>query len=190
MTDLHATFQMKALSSFFAAQGASDLQVAYTDLADWVQQPAPVVTDWQAVEFSFNRLFVGPKAPIAPLFASVYLEAEPQLMGPSTMRVREIYALAGLRSPLKNQLPEDHISYELDCLRQFTVALNQIPSADEMKAMRDYLLFNHLQRWLPTFIKRVRRAENGHEAILFVVDCLAVWLEREVANGRLPQATH
>lgn len=186
MTDLYTAFQMKALSRFFAAQNATDLQAAYIDLADWVQQPAPDVKDWQAVEFSFNRLFVGPKAPIAPPFASVYLEAEPQLMGPSTLRVREIYALAGLQSPLKNKVPEDHISYELDCLRQFSVALNQIPSA-EMGALRDYLLFDHLQHWLPTFINRIRQAEDVHEAILFVVDCLAGWLERELANGRLPQ---
>lgn len=186
MTDLYTAFQMKALSRFFAAQNATELQAAYADLTDWVQEPAPEVEAWQAVEFSFNRLFVGPKAPIAPPFASVYLEAEPQLMGPTTMRVREIYELAGLQSPLKNRIPEDHISYELDCLRQFSVALNQIPSP-EMNAMRDYLLFNHLQRWLPSFIKRIRGADNVHQAILFVVDCLAAWLERELENGRLPE---
>ncbi len=183
MTDLYTAFQMKALSRFFAAQNAAELQAAYLDLSAWVRQPAPAVDDWQAVEFSFNRLFVGPKAPIAPPFASVYLEPEPQLMGASTMRVREIYGLAGLQSPLKNKVPEDHISYELDCLRQFSVALNQIPST-EMSAMRNYLLTT-MQRWLPSFIQRIRSAANVHEAILFVVDCLDAWLEREVENGRL-----
>jgi putative dimethyl sulfoxide reductase chaperone len=182
MTNLYASFQMRALSLFFAAKNRAELEAAYTDLTNWVRQPAPVVDDWQAVEFSFNRLFVGPKAPVAPPFASVYLEAEPQLMGASTMRVREIYQLAGLQSPLKNKVPEDHISYELDCLRQFSVALNQIPS-NEMSGMRDYLL-SSMQRWLPLLIQRIRSAENVHAAILFVVDCLDAWLAREVENGR------
>lgn len=189
MTDLHMIFQMNALSRFFVAKNASELQVAYSDLTYWAKQTAPEVTDWQAVEFCFNRLFIGPRAPIAPLFASVYLESEPQLMGPSTMRIREIYELAGLRSPLKNRIPEDHISYELDCLHQISVSLNKIPS-NEMIAMRDYLFQSHLQRWLPSFIHRVRSADNVHEAILFVVDCLDAWLasEMEMENGRLPTA--
>jgi TorA maturation chaperone TorD len=186
MTDLCTAFQMKALSHFFAAQNGAELEAAYVDLANWVSQPAPAVNDWRAVEFSFNRLFVGPKAPTAPPFASVYLEPEPQLMGPSTLRVRQIYQLAGLQSPLKNKVPDDHISYELDCLRQFSVALNQIPST-EMSALRDYLLINHLQCWLPSFIRRVRTATNVHGAILFVVDCLEAWLLREVENSRLAQ---
>ena len=182
MTNLYTAFQMKALSQFFAAQNREEMEAAFVDLTNWARQPLPVVEDWQAVEFSFNRLFVGPKAPIAPPFASVYLEPEPQLMGASTMRVREIYQLAGLQSPLKNKVPEDHISYELDCLRQFSVALNQIPSP-EMSAMRDYLL-SSMQRWLPLFTERIRSAENVHEVILFVVDCLDAWLAREVENGR------
>lgn len=183
MTNLHMAHQMNTLSRFFVAQNASELQAAYIDLTFWAKQPAPEVADWQAVEFCFNRLFIGPRAPIAPLFASVYLEAEPQLMGPSTMRVREIYELAGLKSPLKNIIPEDHISYELDCLHQFSVSLNEIPS-DEIIAMRDYLFQSHLQRWLPSFIHRIRSAEGVHEAILFVVDCLDAWLASEIENGR------
>lgn len=184
--DPYTNFQLKAVSQFFAAKNAAELQSAYAELTTWVNKPAPIVTDWQAVEFSFNRLFVGPKAPVAPPFASVYLEAEPQLMGQTTMQVRKIYELAGLQSPLKNKIPEDHISYELDGYRQFSVALNQIPST-EMSAMRDYLLTSHLQKWLPIFIDRIRSTPNVHEAILFVVDCLDVWLKGEMENGRIPQ---
>lgn len=183
MTDLHTISQLKALSNFFAARNAAELEAAYHELTAWVQQPAPVVASWQAVEFSFNRLFVGPRAPVAPPFASVYLEAEPQLMGRSTMQVRDLYELAGLQSPLKNKVPEDFISYELDGLRQLSVALSQVPST-EMGDIRHFLLHNHMQQWLPRFIDRIRSTEGVHEAILFVVDCLAACLMLETANGR------
>jgi TorA maturation chaperone TorD len=179
------TAQLKGLRDFFIAPSAAELSVAYDYLADWVAQPAPTVVDWQTVEFAYNRLFVGPKAPLAPPFASVYLEPEPQLMGKSTMQVRQIYALVGLESPLKNRMPEDHISFELDAYRQLCVALTEVRSA-ELTGLRTYFLNRHLYRWLPQFISRVRQTDDVPVAIHFVVDCLGDWLAKELSISREP----
>lgn len=179
MTDPQTTAQLKGLRDFFSARNAAELEVAYAYLADWVSQPAPAVTDWQVVEFAFNRLFVGPRTPLAPPFASIYLEPEPQLMGQSTRQVRQIYELAGLQSPLKNIIPEDHLSFELDAYRQLSIALVGVPSA-ELTALRRYFLNRHLRRWLPQFISRVRSAEATPQAIHFVIDCLEALLAQEL----------
>jgi TorA maturation chaperone TorD len=185
MTDPQTTAQLKGLRDFFIARNAAELGAAYAYLADWVNQPAPAVTDWQAIEFAFNRLFVGPKAPVAPPFASVYLEPEPQLMGQSTLHVRQIYELVGLRSPLKNIIPEDHLSFELDAYRQLAVASTEVASP-ELTALQHYFLNRHMHRWLPEFISRVRLAEAVPEAIHFVIDCLEAWLTHELSISRVP----
>ncbi len=183
MSDPQTIAQLKAMRDFFSARNATELAAAYTYLADWVSQPAPVVTDWQPVEFAFNRLFVGPKTLLAPPFASVYLEPEPQLMGQSTLQVRQIYQLVGLESPWKNIIPEDHLSFELDAYRQLSIAAQQVQSK-ELQALQDYLLTRHLNIWLPQFIERVKTAVSVPAAIIFVVECLAAWLNRELSLSR------
>lgn len=181
--------QLKGLRDFFNARNAAELRTAYTYLADWVERPAPVVVDWQAVEFAFNRLFVGPKAPVAPPFASIYLEPEPQLMGQSTLQVRQLYALAGLQFRDKNIIPEDHISFELDVCRQLTLALTAVDSA-ELRMLYDYFVHRHLHGWLPQFIHHVHTADAVPNAIYFVIDCLDGWLTHEVSMHQDAEAQH
>lgn len=183
MIDPQTAAHLKGLRDFFIARNASELNAAYNYLVGWTHAPTPAVTDWQAVEFDFNRLLVGPRAPIAPPFASVYLEPEPQLMGQSTMKIRQIYDLVGLQSPVKNIIPEDHISFELDAYHQLAIASAEVPSA-ELTALQHYLLHHHMRHWLPQFINRVRSAEAVPPAIHFVIDCLEAWLTQELAINR------
>lgn len=164
------------LRDFFMAQNAAGLAAAYSHLA-----AAPPVPDWQNVEFAFNRLFVGPKAPIAPPFASIYLEPEPQLMGRSTLNVRYLYQMIGLTSPKQNSLPDDHLGLELDAYYQLQTVLSQVSSA-ELMALQEYFLIGHLNRWLPKFISRVKAAPDTPVPIIFVVDQLNAWLQAEVAS--------
>lgn len=189
MTNPQTAAQLKGLRDFFNARNAAELRTAYTYLADWVDRPAPAVADWQAVEFAFNRLFIGPKAPVAPPFASVYLEPEPQLMGRSTLQVRQLYALVGLQFQDKNVIPEDHISFELDVCRQLTIALTTVDSA-ELRALYDYFLNRHLGRWLPDFIHHVRTAAAVPDAIRFVTDCLDGWLAQALPMHHDAEAQH
>lgn len=177
MTDPQSMARLEAIRDFFVARNARELAAAYARLAD-LEPAAPTVADWQQVEFAFNRLFVGPRSPVAPPFASVYLEAEPQLMGASTLKIRQMYELVGLASPRKNVIPDDHLSFELDAYRQLCLAQQQL-AAGELIALRDYLLNRHLARWLPLFINRVNAAPAVPEAIRFVLNCLDQWLSQE-----------
>lgn len=177
---------LAALRDFFMAQNAAGLAAAYSHLAAARQQAAPPLADWQNVEFAFNRLFVGPKAPSAPPFASVYLEPEPQLMGRSTLNIRYLYQMMGLTSPWQNSLPDDHISLELDAYYQLQTVLSQVNPA-ELTALREYFLLSHLDRWLPKFISRVKTAPDTPAPIIFVVDCLNAWLQAEVSSLKVKE---
>ena len=68
----------------------------------------PDSINWQAEEYAFNRLFVGPQAVPAPPYASVYLEAEPRLMGNAATDMREILQALGLAAP--EGQPDDFIA--------------------------------------------------------------------------------
>lgn len=171
-----------ALRDFFMARDRTELRTAYLALAQAAPQPAPRGIAWDELEFAFNRLFVGPKALFAPPYASVYLEPEPQLMGRTTLKMREFYQLLTLASPARQQLPEDHLGLELDAYRQLQIAATQVNSA-ELFTLLDYLS-NHLQQWVPLFVARVHRAEGTPPALLFVVDQLAQWLAAEEMTNK------
>jgi TorA maturation chaperone TorD len=174
---------LQALQDFFMAVHATEMAASYEALALLADAPAPYVEDWRSVEFAFNRLFVGPKTLLAPPYASVYLEPEPQLMGRTTLQIRELYTLLDLQSPFKNVVPDDHISLELDAYRQLLAAESAI-DAPELELARGYLAA-HLRRWLPAFVARVQGAGVTPPAIWFVAAQLARWV---VTTGDEPHA--
>ncbi|MFW6241995.1 MAG: molecular chaperone TorD family protein [Thermodesulfobacteriota bacterium] len=82
--------RVAALRDFFLAGDGDALKKAFAILAPSFDREAPFVEDWEAAEFVFNRLFVGPAALEAPPYASVYLDEEPVVMGQTTRNVREM----------------------------------------------------------------------------------------------------
>ena len=177
MTESTNCALVTALRDFFMARNQTELRTAYLALAQAAPQPAPRGIAWDELEFAFNRLFVGPKALFAPPYASVYLEPDPQLMGRTTLKMREFYQLLTLASPQRQQLPEDHLGLELDAYRQLQIASTQVNSP-ELLMLLGYLC-NHLSQWVPHFVARVHRAAGTPPALLFVVDQLAQWLADE-----------
>ena len=160
------TDRLRWLSRFFFACNSIELQDAYVGL-----KPTSTVDDWSAVEFSFNRLFAGPRALQAPPYASIYLDGgDTRLMGNSTELMRSLYELMGLESPWLDNIPDDHLGLELDALWQIETALEQVDS-EQLRDLRRYL-FIHLMAWVPQFASRVRTAENVHAVILFVIEQL------------------
>jgi TorA maturation chaperone TorD len=157
---------LEALRDFFLARDATGMRAAYRRLA-LQESEAPAAGDWSALEFAFNRLFVGPQTVPAPPYASVYLDAQPDLMGPTSLKIRHFYEALGLASPWVGSVPDDHIGLELDAWRQLRMALARVES-DELQQAQGFLL-GHLYTWLPLFASRVRGAPEVPEAILFVV---------------------
>jgi len=160
---------VQQLSRFFFASNAVEMMTSYGELATIL--PAPPVDDWSAVEFSFNRLFVGPRALLAPPYASVYLDGDStRLMSESTMKVRQLYELVGLVSPWVNKIPDDHIALELDALWQIEAALEKMDSP-QLQDIHEYLL-TRLQTWVPLFCSRIRCVEDVHPALIHVAGIL------------------
>lgn len=183
MSDFIQSIQQ--LSIFFFASDAKGMKTAYTGLA--MIQPAPTVDDWSAVEFSFNRLFVGPRALLAPPYASIYIDNDAKrVMSESTMQIRQFYGLLGLVSPWLNKIPDDHIALELDALWQIETALSNSDSP-QLQDMRDYLI-EHLQHWVPKFRQRIRSVEDVAPAIIHIVDVLHQSLFQQTLTTALQNA--
>ena len=64
--------------------------------------------------FEFNRLFVGPAAPLAPPYESVYLSPDRLVMQEQTVTVRRCYQAAGLQAASQGTIPDDFIATELE----------------------------------------------------------------------------
>ena len=173
---------IKQLSAFLFASDAMEMKTAYMELAKL--NPAPEVQDWSSVEFSFNRLFVGPRALLAPPYASIYLDDDQsRVMSESTMQIRHFYELLGLVSPWLNKIPDDHIALELDVLWQIETALVNSDSP-HLRDMREYLLA-HLQYWVPKFRQRIHAIDDVNPAIFYIVDMLYQVLFQEMSTTML-----
>lgn len=169
-----------ALRDFFLARTSKDLCAACTKLANANGLLAGTMKsmDWDAAEFVFNKLFVGPKSLQVPPYASYYLEPEPQLMGASTLQVRRLYEMAGLISPLQGQIPCDHLGVELDAAMGMISMANH-SKADEPRALWRYFLNYHLKVWLPLFLEQTRQADDGHPAVDLALSRLELWLNEQ-----------
>jgi TorA maturation chaperone TorD len=172
--------RLSALRDFFMARNGDDLAAAYMTMAHGEVanlDPANAGDNyWQEAQFVFNRLFVGPMALQAPPYASYYLEPEPQLMGKTTLKVRRLYEMAGLVSPLHGRLPDDHLGVELDAALGL-LTLAEHFDVEEPRALWRFFLHEHLASWVPRFLDQARNAETGHPAIDLALDRLEAWLE-------------
>jgi TorA maturation chaperone TorD len=164
-----STTIIQKLSCFFFASNAKEMMTSYGELAIFF--PVPPVDDWSAVEFSFNRLFVGPRALLAPPYASIYLDGDnTRLMNESTIKIRQLYELIGLVSPWLNKIPDDHVALELDALWQIETAMESVDS-HQLRDVHAYLI-THLQSWIPLFYERVLSIDDVHPAVTRVAEIL------------------
>lgn len=163
------------LRDFFMSSQRHALELAAIKLHEHcssnVDFPEIKATDWREVEYDFNRLFVGPMAILAPPYASVYIEIEPQLMGNSTLEVRQLYHALGLSVFRENHIPDDHLAHEIEiCLLLVRQAAEKPVYAEALK----WLAVEHMGKWVPTFIARVKQGAQT-SLILAVTQVLSLW---------------
>lgn len=78
--------------------------------------------EYALLRWDFTRAFVGPCAPVAPPWASYYLEPDRLLFQDTTLAVRKVYARYGIMAGDRlNSEADDHVGIELD----FIFLLNQ-----------------------------------------------------------------
>jgi TorA maturation chaperone TorD/ferredoxin len=103
---------------------------------------------------AYTRLFLGPGAPIAYPYESVYVEG--QLMGATTAKIEDCYAMAGLHvTPANKELP-DHIALELAFMAHLILEEEKNPlQSDFWRSQQRNFLHQHLAQWLPRFCQRI-----------------------------------
>ena len=108
----------------------------------------------EQLNIEMTRLFEGPGLPIAPPYASYYLNDQ-QIMGPSAIAARQFYLQWRALPDSEIRLPDDHIALELGFLahlaQQAAHTENESDRLDALTASREFIQ-NHLKPWLPSFI--------------------------------------
>lgn len=150
------------------------------------------------VQADHARLFVTARDGIAaPPYASWFLDA--RIAGPSTELVRRAYAAQGVESDPDAGEPVDYVSTELEfmfflCRHEQAASLTSDTAAfDAVLDAQISFVHDHLARWLPSFVARVRAAAPG-PVVSAGCDLLEALLrselERACTVGSNPAATN
>ncbi len=172
-----------ALRDFFAARTREEMVRAHDALIPLAascdafegELPAPLgQEDAAALEYAFNRLFVGPGEVAAPPYASVHLDGDHLHMGPSTMDMRALLESLGLQVPDPNVVPDDFLPFELEAYARLLDLLENPKTAEPAGEALVWLGGEHMGKWLPLFLARARKADPPR-AMNFVLDMLDNW---------------
>ena len=144
----------------------------------------------ERLNVEMTRLFEGPGLPIAPPYASYYLN-DKQLMGPPAVAARQFYLQWRALPDGDIRLPDDHIALELGFLAHLAQealrADNETDRLALLSASREFIQ-NHLKPWLPSFIAAHAKVKVdaffiGLTRLLQeVVEADLVWLDTVVEN--------
>lgn len=142
------------LRDFFHAENSDSMRLSLDEISDFIdkkQQYDIEHTNWLMVEHEFNRLFVGPTKLQAAPYSSVYNDPDSVLMGKGTQQVKEVLNALDLNIENENQIPEDHISYEIElCL----LLVDNSQQNDNQKLLHRFVT-DHVNLWLPLFLEKI-----------------------------------
>ncbi len=116
-----------------------------------------------ALEWDFNRLFVGPGEMLAPPWESVYRSKTKLTFQEPTLQVRAVYERFGVQAPAVHREPDDHLGLEL----AFVATLSDLAAATAARddtaqlatcrqTQRDFLQ-DHLLAWAPACLALVEK---------------------------------
>lgn len=142
------------LRDFFHAENSDSMRSSLGEISHFIdkkQQYDIESIDWLMVEYEFNRLFVGPAKLQAAPYSSVYNDPDSILMGKGAQQVKEVLNALGLNIENENQIPEDHISYEIElCL----LLVDNAQQNDNQKLLHRFVT-DHVNLWLPLFLEKI-----------------------------------
>ncbi|MCK9256703.1 MAG: molecular chaperone TorD family protein [Sulfurospirillaceae bacterium] len=164
-------------------QGLRDLFLANDSKAFHLACEALEVNTKNIDEFEgeFNRFFVGPKAPLAAPYASLYLESRGTIMSKTTESVRELYSFMGFVNPKEGSIPEDFLGLELDAYYQL-LHVELVKKIDYLKSLRIFFLKNHILTWIPDFIESVKGAsKKPSNELLALMDLIDAFFNSELS---------
>jgi TorA maturation chaperone TorD len=103
------------------------------------------------------RLFLGPFEVQASPYASSYLEPDGGLMGPTSRRVAELYAAAGLGPGEGPREVPDHLLSELEFM--YFLSFQEVAEGAEPWREQRRRFVSHVASWLPRMLELVLAAE-------------------------------
>lgn len=143
----------------------------------------------QELLVDYTRLFMGPPAPLAKPYGSVWLSGEARVMDESTLALEALYREAGFEVAEELHEPSDHIAVELEFLYLLTFECNESRSAGSEEAaaaweqLRQSFLREHVGAWAFPFTDAVR-ANAGTPFYRQLAEVTARFLRME--RERLP----
>jgi TorA maturation chaperone TorD len=165
---------------------APDLRRGLDLLASFCEHWTPA--QLEALTLDYTRLFLGLDRTLAAPYESVFLSDDHLMFERQTLEVRALYEQYDLQVPKKHQIPDDHLSYEL----QFVAGLcDRLVCAWQgrehgvvtslQKAICQFLDI-HLLRWLPAFCDRVlaHGDTNFYKGMALVARVTAVDLRQDL----------
>ena len=169
--------RIEAFRDFFHYGTKEKMQEAFARLA--LHKALHVDYSWDEEEFLFNKLFIGPMSPFAPMTASVYLEPDGKINKTTTQKIKSLYFEAGLELEGVGSFPEDNLSFELEALR----ILKALCAVDEnFLPIYQELLCEHMSKWIPLFVSRAKEGTQAETAVFHVLTLLDEWIKNEVAS--------
>ena len=171
---------LEAFRDFFHYGRKEHMRQAYSKISALSNTSSdPQNIDWDLEEFTFNRLFIGPMAPLAPAVASVYLDPEGLIQGNVTAEIRTFYESIGLRIDEVGSEPEDSLSYELDACRHLYLLASKVPEATEVY---EAFIHEHIALWVPEFSNRAIEHCQESVAVKDVLMLFSEWVDNEIGN--------
>lgn len=137
--------------------------------------------------WDYNRLFIGPKKPLASTFESVYRSEKNIMMREQTFQVREFYKQVGLEVENINQFPDDFIGFEFQYLFYVSLLISElikreeIEKAQELETIKDEFIKAHPNMWFPEFCNDVK-SESSEEIWKELADFILEVLKIEEAQ--------
>ncbi len=116
-----------------------------------------------ALEWDFNRLFVGPGEMLAPPWESVHRSKTKLTFQEPTLQVRELYRRFGVEAPAVHREPDDHLGLELAFVATLSDQAAEASGRGDtaqlarcFDAQRDFLQ-DHLLAWAPACLGLVEK---------------------------------
>ena len=175
-------FDSVALDAVLALR-VENAPAALTDALD-VMQARLAATDNRAelvesLNVEATRLFEGPGQPVAPAYASFYLN-EGHLMGEAALAVRRAYLAANVLPHDDGRIPPDHLALELGFMAFLAHAAMSSQESGAVTALTNSAAFlqEHMLSWTRRFSATVVRATT-HPFFVGLANLTRAFLESD-----------
>ena len=113
---MHFLQKDKILKSFPFADQSDAMQAAIKQMGSYLKKSSFKAGEdkFEDLHWDYTRLFIGPEAPPAPPWESVYISRDKLLFQENTNRVKRFYEACGFKLENSEHEAADHIGFELD----------------------------------------------------------------------------